>query len=214
VFKESAGKDFMLEAIDILKGVLGFEEMPSKIQEPLFGKDTSPPSPILPRTRRIKPLNSKVELSTTLLPKRPRAPSDPFLDAGASSHSPNGDSILNTAGTDIEEPPSPGAALRETTPAFPAPDDSAFDDEDEQYLRVWLSPDLANQELLQLVKLFPSFITRHQLPRFHMSDIERTKPGTIRFGTGTMWVSSIQRGDGWEGGWWARFVMWWRRIFC
>ena len=233
--------------------------MPSKVQElQFFRKDaaattttttttttTSPPSPT--RTRRIKTLTSKVELSsTTLLPKRPRAPSDPFLDApppppssnGASSH--YGDGSTTAAGPD-EPPTSPGGIVTSRETLFPAVslDGTAFDDDDDddEYLRVWLSPDLANPELLQLVKLFPSFITRLQLPRFQLSDsrqrqrqrdVERgggggagggggsggTKPGTICFGTGTMWVCSIQRGDGWQGGWWARFAMWWRRVFC
>ena len=41
VFKEAAGKKFMLEAVDFLKGVLGFEETPSsKIPPSACGHST------------------------------------------------------------------------------------------------------------------------------------------------------------------------------
>ena len=159
--------------------------------------------------------------------KRPRAPSDPFLDApppvGTSSHSPNADSILASTGQDTEELLSHGVASREA-PALPLADETVLDDEDDESLRVWTTPDLTNPELLALAELFPSFITRRPLPRFPVPntlhlDIEegeedRLDGRVIRFGTGTMWISPKQRGDGWEGGWWARLVMWWRKIFC
>ncbi|KAF9529205.1 hypothetical protein CPB83DRAFT_812470 [Crepidotus variabilis] len=225
VFKESAGKDFMLEAIDILKGVLAFEERPSKIIDTASRKDLNFP-PVHTRGRSVPlPSVSKAEVAQTVQPKRPRAPSDPFLDApstpfgGSSSHSPNAESILASVPDPDESPPSP---------ILPAFDVSGFltgdEDEEEEYLRIWLSPDLANPEILQLLKLFPDFVSRRPLPRFPVSnprtlDIEEgdddgIEGRTIRFGTGSMWVSSKQRSDGWEGGLWQRIVMWWRRLFC
>jgi len=220
VFKESAGKNFMLEAIDVLKGVFGFEDIPSKVPEPIFNKDASSPS-ILSHVRRAQPSVSKVEVD-----KRPRASSDPFLDApsvgGSNSHSPNAESILTASSQ--EEPPNLGLTSREVPP-FSQVDESIFDEEEEeQYLRVWTSPDLTNPELAQLIKLFPTFVTRRPLPRFpvpssrHLDIEEGEDDGaegrTIRFGTGTIGVSSKQRSQGWEGGLWERFIFWWRRIFC
>jgi len=102
-------------------------------------------------------------------------------------------------------------------------------------MRVWTSPDLADPEILQLLKLFPAFVSRRPLPRFpvpmaghathrHVDIEEGEGEGeeegmnldgrTIHFGTGSMWVSSKRRSDAWEGGWWTRFVMWWRGLFC
>jgi len=123
----------------------------------------------------------------------------------------------------MDGPLSPRNASHEAPP-FSQTDESRFDDEEEQYLRVWTSPDLTNPELAQLIKLFPTFITRRPLPRFpvpsprHLDIEEGEDDGaegrTIRFGTGTIWVSSKQRCQGWEGGWWERLMIWWRRIFC
>jgi len=231
VFKEAAGKDFMLEAIDFLKGVLAFEETPSlKISSSSYGhrKDSSLPAIHSRAQSQPIPSHQKVEVAPTVQPKRARAPSDPFLDAphsrslGASSHSPNTESLLASSGTDGEEPSSPVVPYGDT----PSPhlNEDTYDDADEQYLRIWTSPDLANPEILQLLKLFPSFVSRRPLPRFPLPqsrhvDIEEGEDEglegrQIHFGTGSMWVSSKQRSDAWEGGWWTRFVMWWRRIFC
>jgi hypothetical protein len=100
-----------------------------------------------------------------------------------------------------------------------------YEDDDEQFLRIWTSPDLSNPEILQLLELFPSFVSRRPLPRFPVipqsrhvdieeGDDEGLDGRQLHFGTGAMWVSSKQRSDAWEGGWWTRFVMWWRRLFC
>ena len=97
-------------------------------------------------------------------------------------------------------------------------------DADDTYLRKWTSPDLYNPEILALLDIFPSFITRRALPRFpvtadsHHADIEeaedeRGEGKEIRFGTGTMWVSAKLRTAGWEGSWWSRFLLWWRKTF-
>lgn len=37
---------------------------------------------------------------------------------------------------------------------------------------------------------------------------------SIRFGTGRMWVGERMRKNGWKGGFWVRFMLWWRKIFC
>jgi hypothetical protein len=98
---------------------------------------------------------------------------------------------------------------------------------DEGFKRTWTSPDLANPEFLQLLKVFPTFITRHATPRFPnnasdlhpSSDIEADQGlsaavGEIQVGTGKMWVSAQPRAEGWEGNWWTKFKNWWHRLFC
>jgi hypothetical protein len=89
-------------------------------------------------------------------------------------------------------------------------------------------PIFPTQNLSPYLKFFHLFITRRSLPRFPVTsdprrhadieegedDRERGEGKEIRFGTGTMWVSSKQRSDGYQGGWWTRFVLWWRRLFC
>ncbi|KAI0309033.1 hypothetical protein OF83DRAFT_1089351 [Amylostereum chailletii] len=37
---------------------------------------------------------------------------------------------------------------------------------DDAYMRTWLAPDLDDPELLELLKVFPSFISKRALPRF------------------------------------------------
>lgn len=103
---------------------------------------------------------------------------------------------------------------------------ASFDEADGEYMRTWTSPDLPNPEFISLLKVFPILITRRPLPRFPVTSDSRRPPDIeegeddqvegkeIRFGTGCMWVSSKQRSDGFEGGWWTRFVLWWRRLFC
>jgi hypothetical protein len=90
-------------------------------------------------------------------------------------------------------------------------------------MRTWTSPDLTNPEILQLLKVFPTFITRRATPRFpnntpdsRAADLEagQESTGEIRIGTGQMWVSGQLRPDGWEGSWWTRFKKWWHRLFC
>jgi hypothetical protein len=228
VFKEAAGKDFMLEAIDFLKGVLAFEEAPSlKIPPSAFEHKTG--LPVIHSRAQSQPLPSHqkhFDGASNVQPKRARAPSDPFLDAPqtrsmrSSSLSANTDSLL---ATQVEEPPSPIAPYGDNPTSF-TQDDNTYDDADEQYMRVWTSPDLANPEILQLVKLFPAFVSRRPFPRFpvpnsrHVDIEEGDDDGLegrqIQFGTGSMWVSSKQRTDAWEGSWWTRFVIWWRRTFC
>lgn len=233
VFKEAAGKDFMLEAIDVLKGVLAFEETPSiKIQSPTSGHRRDASVSTVHSRSRSQPLPSHQKLlagTSVVQPKRARAPSDPFLDsptpalsrsvASASSHLSGN---IASSG-DGEEPSSPVDRDRSTTPLM---GDSMFEDGDDEgeYMRIWTSPDLSNPELIQLLKLFPAFVSRRPLPRFPTAssrhpdieegDDEGTEGKHIRFGTGSMCISSKQRSDGWEGSWWTRVILWWRRIFC
>lgn len=158
--------------------------------------------------------------------KRPRAPSDPFsdnstLDPAAYTRPSGRISPAPYAVSDGGEgAPDDGELL--LTPRF---QQTTFDDSDKDYLRVWTAPDLSNPEFASLLKVFPTFITRRPLPRFPPSDPhrqpdieegdnERGEGKEIQFGTGSMWVSSKQRSDGFEGGWWTRFVLWLRRLFC
>jgi len=227
VFKEAAGKDFMLEAIDVLKGVLGFEEMSSS-KNSSSSQGTLPGSPTIHSRSFSQPLPLEERSARVIQPKRARAPSDPFLDTpvlsrsdiSPSSQSPkNTSATLGALGSDIpEEPLSP--MLGEHTP-FASRGELSFDDTDEQYMRIWTSPDLTNPELLELLNIFPSFVSRRPLPRFPIptsrhADIEEgdDEGRQIQFGTGSMWVSSRLRSSGWAGGWWTRFILWWRRTFC
>jgi hypothetical protein len=236
VFKEAAGKDFMLEAIDVLKGVLAFEEARSA-SRPVshFETYTSIPRPHSRTQSQPLPSNGKAT-ATIVQPKRARAPSDPFLDTPAlprslastseqaSANTTALLSSLTSQGTD--EPPSPVTPPPDTDDPLARAHGDFTDDSEEEYLRVWSSPDLPNPEYLSLLNVFPSFITRRPLPRFPVTpgnrrptdieegDEEAGEAKQIRFGTGMMWVSSKERSDGWEGGWWARFVLWWRKMFC
>ena len=149
--------------------------------------------------------------------KRPRAPSDPFLDTPnthsvpASSPHPQ-DTIVNPDVTPTSGDKYPHGTI-------------SLDEEEEEddYLRIWTSPDLPNSEFLELLKVFPPFISRSPLPRFpttvRIHDLEEADDGgtegrQIHFGTGSFWVSSKERSDGWQGGWWSRFILWWRSTFC
>jgi len=178
-------------------------------------------------------------IKPTVHGKRPRAPSDPFLDTPApqaglsatSLHSGRISPAPISTSESYEEPPSP-------SPISPARDqeellvtprgNTVFDDIDTEHMRIWTIPDLSNPEFISLLKVFPPFITRRSLPRFPVTsdprrhadieegedDRERGEGKEIRFGTGTMWVSSKQRNDDYQGGWWTRLVLWWRRLFC
>jgi hypothetical protein len=150
-----------------------------------------------------------------------------------SPHSFGTTALLATIASDsAEEPPSPAASqsayAEHHLNSARSDRDHPFqtDAEEKESLRVWTSPDLDNPEYLSLLKVFPPFITRRALPRFIVtpnrpSDIEeaeeeRGEGKEIQFGTGTMWISSKSRGDGWNGSWWSRFVSWCRKVllFC
>ncbi|EGN99694.1 hypothetical protein SERLA73DRAFT_167599 [Serpula lacrymans var. lacrymans S7.3] len=247
VFKEAAGKNFMLEAIDVLKGVLAFEEVPSS-----KGGSSSigayPTSPAIHSRSRSQPLPANDNepgqkaspISMATHGKRARAPSDPFLDTppalshslpSASSQS-SGVTISQLSSSSVSEgvehcmsPTTPHEADEDIEVLAPLRSEFAMEESEEEYLRIWTSADLPNPEYLSLITVFPSFITRRPLPRFPVTpsaraaDIEegedeRGEGKEIRFGTGSMWISSKQRGDDWRGDWWTRFILWWRRLFC
>ncbi|KAF7376370.1 hypothetical protein MSAN_00052500 [Mycena sanguinolenta] len=202
VLRETGGKDFMVEAIDVLKGVLAFEETPSnkRASSAIINSYTPPAS--TPHSR------------------------DPFLDtpalSGSISSSPSsGTSALLVTPT-TEDTPLPNASSTQSKSAAALYADDPFDDEDE-FLRIWTAPDLPDPEYMTLLSVFPGFITRRALPRFPVvrapKDLEEGldvggEGRLLRFGTGTMWVGSIARADGWEGGWWTRFCLWWKQLFC
>lgn len=244
----------MLEAVEVLKGVsfshtqndcrllrifhqvLAFEEQPSsKYFGASYGQQKF--SGLTPTHSRSQsqPLASDSKQPPSVSSNQPqrarsRAPSDPFLDtppttlsrsiATTSSH-------LSSAATAVglpEEPSTPTTAIGDdvTTPLhFENTDENEVEGE---YMRVWTSPDLTVPEILQLLKLFPSFVSRRALPRFEVSaalrptDIEEGDDSSerqrVRFGTGSMWASSKQRSDGWEGSLWTRIVLWLKRLFC
>jgi len=222
VLKEAAGKDFMLEAIDILKGVLAFEEVPKSRASSTPGDEEHPDASSLHSRSQSYPLFSEQKGSITVQTKRGRAPSDPFLDTPSRSV---GSSSLNTTSLLVsdnsEEPLSPVLSPTEET-IWPRAEPPC-DDSEEEYMRIWTSPDLSNSEYLNLVKVFPSHITRRTLPYFSTpkspSDLEvgldaAVEGKQVRCGTGTLRISSMQRSDGWDRGWWARFILWLRRNCC
>ncbi|KAK7472728.1 hypothetical protein VKT23_000838 [Stygiomarasmius scandens] len=222
VLKEAAGKDFMLEAIDVLKGVLGFEEAPSKRRASTNSGDDSYPDPVAHLRSKSNPLFVDLNEPSSARPKRPRAPSDPFMDtpAGADS-SANSNPDLGAVVLDASEDfVNPAQSSREDLLSSLG-NDSVIEAIDEEYMRIWTSPDLSNTEYLNLIKLFPPIITRRTLPYFptrtrHL-DLEEgydVEDKHVRCGTGTMWISSRKRSDGWEGGgWWIRFITWWKKTF-
>jgi len=234
VFQEAAGKDFMLEAINILKGVLGFEDVLSPDSR---SSSVSALGSTLPAHSRVQsqPIPSQPllyhpgtpsQISTKTLAKRSRAPSDPFLDtpplsrslATTSSTSQIGDLpgtpddvSVNNIPTDVQNlSPSP----RDTFP------------EVEPQSRIWTAPDLTNPEYSSLLRLFPSFVSAKALPRFpapskskRKRDIEEggeqtEDPFEIRFGTSMIRLGGPERTGQWRGGWWARFASWCKTLFC
>ena len=170
--------------------------------------------------------------------KRPRAPSDPFLDTPPLSHSYTSSSTQSFSGNTAVplsasvsdtavEPPSPvtpPAEIDDVFSAVAATQDYQYCETDEAYLRIWTSPNLPNLEILELLRVFPTFVSRRTFPRFQVSphrpnDLEEgidddDQKEEIRVGTGRMWVSTQERSPGWEGGWWTQFKLWVRRLFC
>ena len=168
--------------------------------------------------------------------KRPRAPSDPFLDTPGLSHSYSSSPLssiipLSTSVSDtIEDTSSPSTPVQELEDIFNPRPAAAYGSQeiDEEYMRTWTSPDLTNLEFLQLLKVFPTFISCRATPRFPDSvsnsrlppDLEAgqetsaTKGSEIRIGTGRMWMSVRPRTEGWEGSWWTKFKNWWHQVFC
>jgi hypothetical protein len=218
--------------------VLGFEETPSK-RVSVTGHSQPFSTFSQPHSRtQSQPLPSEHPRPRAAPPiiRRARAPSDPFLDTPALSHSiptsssqSSGNTIALLSSTlEGDEPPSPISLAPDGdnyigSSARSSRNKSFEDDAEEAALRTWTSPNLSNPELHTLLSVFPAFVTRRTLPRFpvparRQQDVEeieeeRGEGKEIQFGTGTMWVSSKLRTDGWSGSWWSRFVMWWRQTF-
>lgn len=176
------------------------------------------------RTQKVPPIAS------TTQSRRPRAPSDPFLDTPALSTScstANTTAHLSSSGSfGPEEPITPTSQVYDDDQFDNGYSRSEFSDSD-GYMRTWIFPDLTDPEIHSLLRLFPAFVTRHPLPRFTVSpsphqsllqDIETGKvppeERKIKIGTGGMWLGTRVRTSGWEGGWWTRFILWWRSLFC
>lgn len=178
--------------------------------QPLLSNSNSPKSP---------PINATFA-------KRPRAPSDPFLDAPTPplSRSLASSASSNNQISDIGDDAS--VFVDDIFVPEISRSDSVF--ENEPQMRIWTSPDISNPEYLALLKLFPAFVSARSLPRFPVSTTPKKKPDieegeeelgeedrpSVRFGTGTIMLAPQERSDGWQGDWWTRFVMWWRTIFC
>jgi len=168
-------------------------------------------------------------ISTTTFAKRSRAPSDPFLDAPTP---PLSRSLASSSSSNQFADLGDDASF-----SIPVVDDDVFVSEtsrpdpffeNDSQLRTWTSPDISNPEYLALLKLFPAFVSSRPLPRFPVSasskrirdleevedDANENERPSVRFGTGTITLGQTERADGWEGGWWTRFKMWWRTLFC
>lgn len=229
VFQEAAGKEFMLEAINFLKGVLGFEDVLSPNSR---SSSVSALGSTLPAHSRVQsqPLlynpGSSPPISSITLAKRPRAPSDPFLDTPPLSRS------LATTSSASQIGDYPGTSDDVSANNAPAnfqnlsPSRRDVFPEIEAQARIWTAPDLTNPEYTSLLKLFPSFISAKTLPRFpvppqskRIQDIEEgveqtEEPFEIRFGTGMIRLGGPERTGQWRGGWWARFTSWCKTLFC
>jgi hypothetical protein len=210
-----------MELIEIVSQVLAFEETPSHKDRTRDSRDTGANSTQINLTTKTLTTDrsAKHTSNTDFQINRAQASSDPFLDDLAAASSSQRDTIVvSDKLTTMED-------LTSKIEELVSPFHDEQLEEDEEYMRTWTSPaDLTNPELLQLLKLFPSFVSRRQLPRFpisdaRLSDIEEGEDMAeegrrIHFGTGSMWISSKDRVNGWGGGWWTRFLLWWRRLFC
>ncbi|KAF8608701.1 hypothetical protein BDV93DRAFT_518771 [Ceratobasidium sp. AG-I] len=193
VFMESGGNQFMLDAIDTMKGVLGFEERPlnnrplpyrtfrhrSSHSQPTNtvpcyrdrGDDSPPSEGPITRPLRSAPL------------ARSRASSDPFLDPTRSSPSMHAALSMTLptpeeSATDLDSL-GPSTPLDDRGPEMPPP--ASLSDQyqsnlytmnaeaflNEPQLRIWTFPPyLTNPELHKLIAILPSSITNQTVPRF------------------------------------------------
>ena len=133
---------------------------------------------------------------------------------------------LSTSGSStIDDPSCPPTPQNESTDPFRQSSNGLGFDGEEEFMRIWIAPDLANVEYLTLLKVFPPLVVQSPMPRFPVSklpsarDIEEGEPiegeiSEIRVGTGKMWVGTQARRPGWQGTWWARFTSWLKTLFC
>ena len=165
-------------------------------------------------------------ISTKTLAKRPRAPSDPFLDTPPLSRSLATTSSASQIGDPPAIPDDVSVNNISTDLQNLSPSRQDVFPEIEAQSRIWTAPDLTNPEYSSLLRLFPSFISAKVLPRFpapskpkRKHDIEEceeqiAEPFEIRFGTGMIRLGGPQRTGQWRGGWWARFASWCKTLFC
>jgi hypothetical protein len=103
---------------------------------------------------------------------------------------------------------------------------------------------LGNPEIAQILSVFPTNITSGSVPRFRgssgaknsktrQSGSIRSRRGQVdldleaqdeeepvdereylRHGTGRLFISHLERDEGWRGSMWERLRSWWRRVFC
>ncbi|KEP53413.1 hypothetical protein V565_031500 [Rhizoctonia solani 123E] len=191
VFMESGGNQFMLDAIDMMKGVLGFDERPLNYR-PLPCRAFHQPS-LFSSTNVLsnsRDMGEDPSLSEALSkptraapPRRSRASSDPFLDPTRSSPSMNAALSMplptpEESATDLDSL-GPSTPLDERGPEIPpraslsdqyAASTYSMDAEiflNEQQLRVWTFPPyITNPELHKLMAMFPPSITSQAVPRF------------------------------------------------
>lgn len=97
--------------------------------------------------------------------------------------------------------------------------------------RSWEFPSaIGNEEILDLMSLFPRVISQKPKPHFVQLDPEAIADQQYHghtpnisyqaasqkvaiFGTGRIWVGLNKRTAGWKGSWWFRFKHWWCWLF-
>ncbi|KAF8331083.1 uncharacterized protein EI90DRAFT_3123823 [Cantharellus anzutake] len=239
IFIETAGKEFTHDAVDILKGVLGFSESLNESSPSLASFDLSRGPPI-PEDESATLVGSS-ELSTspgthTAIASRGRAPSNPFLDPSRSNQSSlNAQLDEPTSPTGLDTPlvpppmPPQASSMRASPSGMTVQSFNSISMLNDPQLRTWTFPPLENPELHSFMKLFPRFIVQRSTGRFPTTSmsgrqkgsertmeegLERGRVGVdIKVGTGQMWVSAMPREDGWQGGFWDRFLQWFKNLF-
>ncbi|KAF9518623.1 hypothetical protein BS47DRAFT_1482489 [Hydnum rufescens UP504] len=247
VFMESAGKDFSTEAVDVLKGVLGFRESlgdtdgipstPASVFSDTdmseVGEDRNADGMATPtKMRRINSTPVQMDGSQS------RASSDPFMDPSRSYNSMLHVSATMDDATDVDsaEPLTP-VDDQHTDSLIPkqVPKrnpmgrmDITIPSLSEPQLRTWTFPaSLTNPELQKLLALFPSSITRQNVPRFKSQSTSGPSPREleegalatstsgmeIHVGTGKMRLTNQPRHPTWRGGLWERVLGWFLSIF-
>ncbi|KAG9096627.1 hypothetical protein FS749_008073 [Ceratobasidium sp. UAMH 11750] len=194
VFMESGGNQFMLEAVDMMKGVLGFDERPLNYRplpsrafhhRPSYSSPTNVVSSYGDRSEDSPSSETPITRPLRSAPlARSRASSDPFLDPTRSS--PSMHAALSMALPTPEESATdldslgPSTPLDERGPEIPPPPASLPDPYqssaysmnaeaflNEPQLRIWTFPPyLTNPELHKLIAMLPPSITSQPVPRF------------------------------------------------
>ncbi|KAG8741517.1 hypothetical protein FRC12_015641 [Ceratobasidium sp. 428] len=194
VFMESGGNQFMLEAIDMMKGVLGFDERPLNYRplpsrafrhRPSYSSPTNVVSSYGDRSEDSPSSETPITRPLRSAPfARSRASSDPFLDPTRSSPSMHAALSMTLptpeeSATDLDSL-GPSTPFDERGPEIPPPPASLPDPYqssaysmnaeaflNEPQLRIWTFPPyLTNPELYKLIAMFPPSITSQTVPRF------------------------------------------------